>query len=345
METNMTASTCGSPAICEEDIRPAKLMVDKARCLNEDRQFLLDRRAEWVLVPCPACRGRESVPYGEKAGFDFAECCKCGTVYTNPRPSLALLHEFYAASQNYDFWNAHIFPATEAARRERIFRPRATRVAADCRRFGLAGGVLLEVGAAFGTFCEEVRALGTFDRIIALEPTPGLAATCRQRGFEVRECFVEQVEDTALADVVAAFEVIEHLFAPEDFIRSCQRLLRPGGMLVLTCPNVRGFDVATLRTLSGTFQHTHLNYFHPESLALLVERCGLAVLDVQTPGQLDADLVRKRVLAGEFDLSHSPLLKEVLIDRWDGLGQPFQAFLAANKLSSHLWIVAQKPAS
>ena len=103
--------------------------------------------------------------------------------------------------------------------------------------------------------------------------------------------------------------------------------------------------MATLGVKSGTFDHEHVNYFHPESLSLLVDRCGLVVLDVQTPGQLDADLVRKRVLAGDLGLSHQPLLQEILINRWSELGQPFQAFLAANQLSSHLWIVAQKPQS
>lgn len=331
--------------LCEEDIRPARLMADKLPSLEADREFLLARRERWVPVACPACDSAAEREYGEKWGFDFVECLECGTVSMNPRPALDLLHEFYAASLNYDHWNKHIFPATEAVRREQIFRPRAARVAEYCRRFGLVGGVLLEVGAAFGTFCEEMRGQGVLDRIIAVEPTPALARTCRQRGLEVRECFVEEIEDTELADVVAAFEVIEHLFAPRDFLATCRRLLKPGGIVVLSCPNVRGFDVALLRTQSGTFQHTHLNYFHPDSLQLLVERCGLNVLDVQTPGQLDADLVRKRVLAGDVDLSHQPLLQEVLIDRWNELSQPFQAFLAANRLSSHLWIVAQKPVS
>jgi 2-polyprenyl-3-methyl-5-hydroxy-6-metoxy-1,4-benzoquinol methylase len=334
-----------TPSICEEDIRPAKLMADKARCIEADREFLRSQRSQWVQVACPACGCRSAKSYGEKAGFAYGLCLECGTVYTNPRPSLALSHAFYANSQNYAYWNTHVFPATEDARRERIFRPRAARVAEYLRRFGLTGGVLLEVGAAFGTFCEAMREQDVCKEIIALEPTPGLAQTCRERGFAVRECFVEEMEDRELADVVAAFEVIEHLFAPRDFIASCTRLLKPGGILVLSCPNVRGFDVATLGMASGTFDHEHVNYFHPGSLALLVERCGLTVLDVQTPGQLDADLVRKRVLAGECDVSRSPLLKEVLVERWNDLGQPFQTFLAANKLSSHLWIVAQRPAS
>ena len=332
-----------STAICEEDIRPAKLMADKDRCVAADREFLLARKSQWVQVACPACGCRKAKPYGEKAGFAYEECRDCGTIYTNPRPSLALSHEFYAHSQNYAYWNAHVFPATEEARRERIFRPRAARVAEYCRRFGLKGGVLLEVGAAFGTFCEAMREQGVCKEIIALEPTPDLAQTCRDRGLKVLECFVEEIEAADLADVVAAFEVIEHLFAPRDFIASCTRLLKPGGIVVLSCPNVRGFDVATLGVASGTFDHEHVNYFHPASLALLVERCGLTVLDVQTPGQLDADLVRKRALAGDLDLNHQPFLHEILIDRWSELGQPFQEFLAAHQLSSHLWIVAQKP--
>ncbi len=330
--------------ILEEDIRPADLMANKQSCVDADREFLLRRKREWVRVGCPACDGADAEFFGEKLGFVYVACRDCGTVFTNPRPSLALSHDFYAGSQNYAYWNQFIFPATEAARRASIFRPRAQRIAEYCRRFGVARGTLLEVGAAFGTFCEELRALGMFERIIAVEPTPGLAQTCRQRGFEVRECFVEQIDDTALADVVAAFEVIEHLYAPRDFIHNCHRVLKPGGMLVLTCPNVRGFDVATLRMRSNTFDHEHVNYFHPASLSLLVQRCGFTVLDVQTPGKLDAELVRKRVLEDQCDLRASPLLQEIVVERWAELGAPFQEFLSAHKLSSHLWIVAQKPA-
>ena len=31
-----------------------------------------------------------------------------------------------------------------------------------------------------------------------------------------------------------------------------------------------------------------------------------------------------------------------LIDRWDELGADFQEFLAAHRLSSHMWLVARK---
>lgn len=327
--------------LTEEQIRPARLMADKQRFVEMDLAYLLARRDEWEMVNCPACAGGERRPFGEKLGFAYAECLACGTVYTSPRPSQATLQQFYASSQNYAYWNQYVFPTTEATRRERIFRPRARRLAEFVRRFGVDGGTLLEVGAAFGTFCEEVRGEGVFKRIIALEPTPELAQTCRHRGLEVQEVFVEDLPNTLRADVVVAFEVIEHLYSPRVFLERCRQLLHASGLLVVTCPNVRGFDVSTLGMLSNTFDHEHLNYFHPDSLARLLQQCGYEVLDLQTPGELDGDLVRRHVLSGALCLEGQPLLKTVLLDRWEDLGYPFQQFLREHRLSSHMWAVAR----
>ena len=176
--------------------------------------------------------------------------------------------------------------------------------------------MLLEVGAGFGTFCEEARRPPSFRRVIAVEPSPELAASCRQRGLEVINLPVEQVElENERIDVIAAFEVIEHLLAPQQMIAQCYRLLSPGGLLVLTCPSCRGFDVMTLGPLSTTVDSEHLNYFRPESLSHLVSRCGFSVLEVFTPGKLDAELVRKKAISGELDLSGQPFLREVLVER------------------------------
>lgn len=330
--------------LSEEQIRPQQMMADKQQYVDADREFLLARREQWVHVPCPACNADDPRPYGQKQGFAYMECCACGTVYTSPRPSLALMHAFYAGSQNYAYWNEHIFPATEETRRERIFRPRAQRLAAYCQQFGMAGGAAMDVGAAFGTFCEELRAQGIFERIIALEPTPGLAATCRRRGFETLETFIEDVQETAFVDVLTAFEVLEHLFSPHEFVQQARRLLRPGGLLVLSFPSVRGFDALVLGVQAGMFDHEHVNYLHPGSVPLLLERGGFEVLDIQTPGQLDAELVRKQALAGTLDLTGQPFLRELLLQCWDELGGPFQQFLAQNRLSSHLWVVARSTA-
>lgn len=331
-----------STVLCEEAIRPADLMAAKAGCIERDRAFLLARRAEFVRVPCPACGSTDLVPAFEKLGFQYERCGECDTVLMNPRPSQELMHTFYATSENYAFWNAHIFPATDETRRLKIFRPRAERVQAICAERGIRGGIALEVGAAYGTFCEELVRLGLFDEVIALEPTPDLAETCRRKGLRTIEAPIEKCGlDEGSLTLVSAFEVLEHLFDPAAFVRSVARYLRPGGLFVLSCPNIRGFDNATLGTLSNTIDHEHVNYLHPYSLRRLLRRAGLEVLDVLTPGRLDADLVRKAALAGKITLP--PFLQHVLIDAWETLGEGFQDFLAASGLSGHMWAVAARP--
>jgi SAM-dependent methyltransferase len=189
-----------------------------------------------------------------------------------------------------------------------------------------------------------VRRTGLFQRIVAVEPTPDLAETCRARGLEVVQSPVEEIEPGAVAaDVVASFEVLEHLFSPRQFLEGCHRLLSPGGILVLTCPNVKGFEIEVLQERSGAVDTEHLNYFHPASLTRLLADCGYEALAVETPGKLDVELVRQQALAGHLDLSARPFLSRVLVEEWDGLGGPFQRFLAENGLSSHMWAVGRKP--
>jgi SAM-dependent methyltransferase len=172
-----------------------------------------------------------------------------------------------------------------------------------------------------------------------------LAATCRQRGIEVLEKPVERIdiEEAGRFDVVASFEVIEHLFSPIEFVGHMHKLLRPGGLMMLTCPNGLGFDVETLGPLSSTVDHEHLNYFNPGSLSGLLERAGMEVLESFTPGRLDAELVRNQVLSGDYSLAGQPFLRKVLVDEWEQHGAAFQEFLVARGLSSNLWVVARKP--
>ena len=63
-----------------------------------------------------------------------------------------------------------------------------------------------------------------------------------------------------------------------------------------------GFDIRLLKNKSDTIDHEHLNYFNPFSMSLLLKNCGYRVLEIFTPGKLDAELVRKKILSGDFVL-------------------------------------------
>ncbi len=333
-----------SATLTEQEIRPADLMEKQKVVAMIDLGRMLSRYDEFVTVDCPACGSSSRTFKFEKNGIRYDECTECETFYVNPRPSSDVLDWFYRDSPNYAFWNDVIFPASEAVRREKIFVPRVDRVIEICKKYNNPMQSLLEVGAGFGTFCTEVQSRGVFGRVVAVEPTPALAETCRSRGLEVIEKPIEHIDlsEGEGFDLVANFEVIEHLFSPKGFVEQMARLLKPGGLMVLTCPNGKGFDVEVLGPVSNTVDHEHINYFNPASLAKLLADCGMTVLESFTPGKLDADLVRNRILSGEYDVSGQPFLKKILIDEWDAQGQAFQDYLVASGLSSNMWLVAAK---
>ena len=143
-------------------------------------------------------------------------------------------------------------------------------------------------------------------------------------------------------DMDVAFEVIEHLNNPMEMIKGASRVLSDDGLLVLTCPNVKGFDISMLQEKSSSVDPRHLNLFNPDSLTHLLDLCGFDTVETLTPGILDAELVRKGVINGDIPEPETPFLKQVLIEDWERLGKVFQEFLSINNLSSHLWIVAKK---
>ena len=163
--------TTSSSRLSENEIRPAELMSEQQRRLDNDVARLLKRRSEFVDIPCPACDSNKTKPAWAKYELSYVRCVECQTVYINPRPPPSVLEDYYRNSENYAYWNEFIFPASEKARREKLFAPRAERLVELSKRHGVAkGGTLLEIGAGFGTFGEEVTKIGFFKRFVAVEP-------------------------------------------------------------------------------------------------------------------------------------------------------------------------------
>jgi len=142
--------------------------------------------------------------------------------------------------------------------------------------------------------------------------------------------------------MICAFEIIEHLFDPKSILLDMRRILNKKGIILISTPNVEGFEMSVLEKVCDTyFAPTHLNYFSIKTLPMLLENCGFEVLKIETPGQLDIEISRKKVLQNKIKLKNQ-FLKTILIDKYDEIGEKFQKFLQENKLSSHMWITARK---
>jgi SAM-dependent methyltransferase len=83
-------------------------------------------------------------------------------------------------------------------------------------------------------------------------------------------------------DTIVAGELLEHLQNPGLFLTSCARALKPGGRLVLSTPNVFT-PVLFLMYLKGydrAFNPDHAAWFCPQTVRVLVGRCGLSVVQL-----------------------------------------------------------------
>ena len=121
-------------ALQENEIRPDALMAGQAERFANDIARLMVHRDQFVEVDCPACAAQSRSHACVKYDLTYVRCDACRTVYISPRPTPALLDIYYSQSENYAYWNKYIFPASEEARREKIFRPRAQRLAAASPR-------------------------------------------------------------------------------------------------------------------------------------------------------------------------------------------------------------------
>jgi 2-polyprenyl-3-methyl-5-hydroxy-6-metoxy-1,4-benzoquinol methylase len=94
-------------------------------------------------------------------------------------------------------------------------------------------------------------------------------------------------------DVVISTEVIEHLYDPRGFIRSCYELLKPGGTIVLTTP-YHGYLKNLLIALTGKmdqhftvlWDHGHIKFWSRHTLEAVLEETGFTDVEFLGSGRI-----------------------------------------------------------
>ncbi len=90
---------------------------------------------------------------------------------------------------------------------------------------------------------------------------------------------VEELEIDERFDAVLATELFEHLSYPEEFLAKMKTLLRPGGRIVLSVPNVGHYSLVE-DLLAGRWDYlpigllcyTHFRFFTRATLEAWIER-------------------------------------------------------------------------
>ena len=215
---------------------------------------------------CPACGSREYEQRGEKNGHAVYLCRECGSLHS---PRFVLDYDGYYDESNLsvpDFVDQQLDRTVSALQSYR-----------QTNR-------LLDIGCGAGSFLQAARRAGW--EAVGLEVSARAAAHVRTQGFDV---FLGDLSSAPYPaghfDVITAIELIEHVENPLAMLEKVKRLLRPGGVLWGTTPNVQSLSSRVLGLgWSTVWPPEHLQLYSLSGAKRLISAAGFRNIKLRTSG-------------------------------------------------------------
>jgi 2-polyprenyl-3-methyl-5-hydroxy-6-metoxy-1,4-benzoquinol methylase len=279
---------------------------------------IADRTLE--TVPCPACGGTKWTAVREARNplFDSSVRfqvvrCECGFHFTNPRPPLHLLGQYYPD----DYANYQADDGSSGAERGSLrnlvlrdafgspsMQPgvlggivaKFVRLIRPAESFGFAlpwrgQGRLLDFGCGSGKFLRRMHALG-WD-VTGIDFGEEAVKRVRESGLRALHGTLPQEElKPGTFDVVTMRQALEHVPDPRATLKHAWELLDRGGLLLVAVPNYASWEMERFGEASMLLDlPRHLNHFTPGTLAAMMRDVGLTNIRVKVKSR--ASWVRK----------------------------------------------------
>lgn len=170
--------------------------------------------------------------------FDIYACKECGSVQTCPMPSRESLTSLYGSYQD-GLPELHRTIMKEDPQTA-VYGQCVNRITSLSKRLASDEFVWLDIGAGGGEFATLMSSAFPKSKGIAVDQHSRPASLADVSIVEWREADINQLEfsdNLPQADVVASIAVWEHVLCPDLFVRNLLRLVKPGGILYLLCPN------------------------------------------------------------------------------------------------------------
>jgi SAM-dependent methyltransferase len=151
-----------------------------------------------------------------------------------------------------------------------------------CPVLDFVGDSVADVGCGDGHLCARLKHWG-WRNVVGFEVSRSRAARARQLYPEIQ--VIEELPERAglppeSFDLMILEAVIEHLRDPVQAVANLRPLLKKGGLVALTTPNMDSGDFRILgRRWTGMIApHVHIFLFTHDSMARLLEKAGLTLV-------------------------------------------------------------------
>jgi SAM-dependent methyltransferase len=223
-----------------------------------------------TTLSCPLCGDSTFKEIFEKKGRHFFRCESCSLEKQHPLPTGQELSDYYEGSFRDGLYKT--FTAAEEMKRMTA-RQRLKEISPHVDMQGR----WLDVGCANGEFINHLKEQGY--QAEGIELSDHAVNQAKERGLKVRCGTMEVLGPEEKFAGITAFDVIEHVLDPLEFLQQAVAHLEPGGKLAMTMPD----KSSVFCKLMGArwyfyIPEEHLHYFDPEIMRALFAKVGLKPL-------------------------------------------------------------------
>jgi SAM-dependent methyltransferase len=156
------------------------------------------------------------------------------------------------------------------------------------RRFVPEPASVVDLAAGEGAFSMRLRDLGHDVRAVDVSSdhwkVPDIPVAIADLDTEFAASLSSEV---GKFDAAVAIEIIEHLENPFRFVRECAKILKPGGLLFLTTPNVEAMNSRLMFLYTGrlngfgayeTVRPAHITPIFKWKLDMMLAEAGFAIV-------------------------------------------------------------------
>ena len=221
---------------------------------------------DWVeRGNCPLCGGRP-VPYLDFSNVPVVKCEECGFIHSGRLMSPKTADEYY--SDHYGGCRHQ-----QGQRVNAEINILALEKMVNLKKIGR----FLDVGTGYGFLLDKLKTHYPDMHVKGVELSRKEASYGRDvLNLDIVTTPLEESEyEKESFDLVATFEVIEHVADPVGFLKSLLKYVKRGGMVLVMTDN---FQSDVVRSLGAEFPkwipHAHISHFSPESLSKCINLSG-----------------------------------------------------------------------
>lgn len=288
------------------------------------------------LEYCPLCNAKEFKTFLQcrdytvsRETFTIVQCQSCQFKFTNPRPEVHELGEYYKSQEYISHSNTSkglINYLYQTVRKYTLLKKLQL-----ISKF-YKTGTLLDIGCGTGEFlkvCKDAKWT-----VLGIEPDEITRKNASEKyDLDVKdEKFIQELEAESF-DIITMWHVLEHVPFLNERIQDIRRLIKPNGLIIIAVPNCNSLDAKIYKEDWAAYDlPRHLYHFTPNDISTLFKNHGFK-LNNTLPMIFDSFYVSMLSEKNKTGKTH------FLRSMWNGLRSNLNAIKTGKTYSSQIYLI------